>query len=123
MTLRGRIEKSKNEGTRIRTDTDYAEKSYKTEKERLAREKAQLEAKEILEGLPNRVMEAAEQGQRTTLVVCSIDSINTLDELRRAFEHRGCYVLKALEAEDYKLDVSIDCSGNWSTNNSLMCQF
>lgn len=123
MSLRDRIEQAKAEGTRIRTDRDFVEKTYKTEEERLAREQAKLQAKEILAGLPSLIAERAEQGKSTSFEVCDVGSINTIEELRRNFRHAGSYVLDALEKEGYTLTIGIDCSGNWTSHNSLMCSF
>ena len=122
MGLREKIEAARTKGERLRTDLDYASKKYTTEKNKAARRLAKLKAKEILEELPHKVAERAEKGLSLRIFVCSVGEIRTLDELRRAFGKPGCYVLKALEKEDYEAEISFDCSGNWTVENSLMVQ-
>jgi hypothetical protein len=123
MSLRNRIEKAKSEGTQTRVDADAAEKSYESERARLARQKAQLEAREILESLPNRVREHAEQGKGTRFGIMDVGSVSSVVELKNNPEHAGHYVLKALEADGYTPQISIDCSGAWDTHNYLECEF
>jgi hypothetical protein len=119
-SLREQIERSKANAARARDERISAEELHNREVDRLAREKAMLSADAILSGLPALVAQRTSEGHTGPVPVCGIGDISTLLALRGDPHQPGYYVLHRLEHEGYKLSISFDCSGNYSSNNMLV---
>lgn len=120
MSLRDQIEAAKRTGSHLFALRTQREQKIKNEAETLARATAFTRAEAILNGLPDRVREHGERGHTDALVVCSVGSASSLEEIRADKFNFASYVVDRLEAAGFKLSIGIDLSGNWASNNELI---